>query len=138
MRTPHGVATARQCTSTRNNNYFYPKSRGLEHSLWLPCHHALKLPIGYPPIAVLINLVERPADLFSTHAREHLLEHCLHPGVRKEANILGCLLYTSDAADEEDSVDLGGRRIIKKKKKKEKGGRLETIQKMLRNISECR
>src|SRR5664279_3208165 len=23
-----------------------------------------------------------------------------------------CLLYTSDAADEEDSVDLGGRRII--------------------------
>eukprot|EP00658_Telonema_sp_P-2_P010335 TRINITY_DN13898_c0_g1_i4.p2 TRINITY_DN13898_c0_g1~~TRINITY_DN13898_c0_g1_i4.p2 ORF type:complete len:104 (-),score=48.53 TRINITY_DN13898_c0_g1_i4:93-404(-) len=30
-----------------------------------------------------------------------------------------CLLYTSDAADEEDSVDLGGRRIIKKKKKEE-------------------
>eukprot|EP00656_Telonema_subtile_P021134 TRINITY_DN22176_c0_g1_i1.p2 TRINITY_DN22176_c0_g1~~TRINITY_DN22176_c0_g1_i1.p2 ORF type:complete len:108 (-),score=32.62 TRINITY_DN22176_c0_g1_i1:5-328(-) len=27
-----------------------------------------------------------------------------------------CLLYTSDAADEEDSVDLGGRRIIDKKK----------------------
>eukprot|EP00658_Telonema_sp_P-2_P025099 TRINITY_DN20109_c0_g1_i1.p1 TRINITY_DN20109_c0_g1~~TRINITY_DN20109_c0_g1_i1.p1 ORF type:complete len:135 (-),score=32.58 TRINITY_DN20109_c0_g1_i1:59-463(-) len=27
-----------------------------------------------------------------------------------------CLLYTSDAADEEDSVDLGGRRLIKKKK----------------------
>ena len=30
--------------------------------------------------------------------------------------LYGCLLYTSDAADEEDSVDLGGRRIIKKKK----------------------
>src|SRR5665648_1277260 len=28
--------------------------------------------------------------------------------------VLRCLLYTSDAADEEDSVDLGGRRIIKK------------------------
>ena len=28
-----------------------------------------------------------------------------------------CLLYTSDAADEEDSVDLGCRRIIKKKKR---------------------
>src|SRR5664280_3917001 len=26
--------------------------------------------------------------------------------------ICACLLYTSDAADEEDSVDLGGRRII--------------------------
>ena len=29
-----------------------------------------------------------------------------------------CLLYTSDAADERSSVDLGGRRIIKKKKNK--------------------
>eukprot|EP00658_Telonema_sp_P-2_P050576 TRINITY_DN38596_c0_g1_i2.p1 TRINITY_DN38596_c0_g1~~TRINITY_DN38596_c0_g1_i2.p1 ORF type:complete len:163 (-),score=36.90 TRINITY_DN38596_c0_g1_i2:81-569(-) len=29
-----------------------------------------------------------------------------------EAVAGGCLLYTSDAADEEDSVDLGGRRII--------------------------
>ena len=32
---------------------------------------------------------------------------------------LGCLLYTSDAADERSSVDLGGRRIIKKKQIKE-------------------
>ena len=30
-----------------------------------------------------------------------------------------CLLYTSDAADERSSVDLGGRRIIKKKRKSE-------------------
>ena len=30
------------------------------------------------------------------------------------ANLI-CLLYTSDAADERSSVDLGGRRIIKKK-----------------------
>src|SRR5664280_3727240 len=36
------------------------------------------------------------------------------------AHIEDCLLYTSDAADEEDSVDLGGRRIIKKKKKTKK------------------
>ena len=34
----------------------------------------------------------------------------------------GCLLYTSDAADERSSVDLGGRRIIKKKKKREQQG----------------
>ena len=32
-----------------------------------------------------------------------------------------CLLYTSDAADERSSVDLGGRRIIKKKKRVEIG-----------------
>ena len=31
-----------------------------------------------------------------------------------------CLLYTSDAADERSSVDLGGRRIIKKKKQNNK------------------
>ena len=31
------------------------------------------------------------------------------------AQALTCLLYTSDAADERSSVDLGGRRIIKKK-----------------------
>ena len=34
-----------------------------------------------------------------------------------------CLLYTSDAADERSSVDLGGRRIIKKKKILEHNGR---------------
>ena len=31
-------------------------------------------------------------------------------------DLYACLLYTSDAADERSSVDLGGRRIIKKKK----------------------
>mgnify|MGYP003381487147 CR=1 FL=1 len=35
----------------------------------------------------------------------------------------GCLLYTSDAADERSSVDLGGRRIIKKKKRLERSGK---------------
>ena len=33
--------------------------------------------------------------------------------------VKSCLLYTSDAADERSSVDLGGRRIIKKKKNEE-------------------
>ena len=32
-----------------------------------------------------------------------------------EGTVVTCLLYTSDAADERSSVDLGGRRIIKKK-----------------------
>ena len=35
------------------------------------------------------------------------------------AYVYACLLYTSDAADERSSVDLGGRRFIKTKKKKE-------------------
>ena len=38
----------------------------------------------------------------------------------QRAGIEVCLLYTSDAADERSSVDLGGRRIIKKKKIKNK------------------
>ena len=33
----------------------------------------------------------------------------------KPWDLYTCLLYTSDAADERSSVDLGGRRIIKKK-----------------------
>src|SRR5450756_711760 len=33
-----------------------------------------------------------------------------------DGRALGCLLYTSDAADDLLCVDLGGRRIIKKKK----------------------
>mgnify|MGYP003381464320 CR=1 FL=1 len=39
-------------------------------------------------------------------------------GESRFEHYMGCLLYTSDAADERSSVDLGGRRIIKKKKKK--------------------
>ena len=34
----------------------------------------------------------------------------------REGKFERCLLYTSDAADERSSVDLGGRRIIKKKR----------------------
>ena len=39
--------------------------------------------------------------------------------VAASARVKYCLLYTSDAADERSSVDLGGRRIIKKKKTKQ-------------------
>ena len=42
-----------------------------------------------------------------------------HIGKTKCHHIFVCLLYTSDAADERSSVDLGGRRIIKKKKKRQ-------------------
>ena len=56
---------------------------------------------------------DRPADLQPESAglREALvfLVPCLDPELHR------CLLYTSDAADERSSVDLGGRRIIKKK-----------------------
>ena len=44
-------------------------------------------------------------------SKEHILKSV--DGILQRLHT--CLLYTSDAADEEDSVDLGGRRIIKKK-----------------------
>ena len=45
------------------------------------------------------------------HFRIALLEHSVRPHA---GHFHVCLLYTSDAADERSSVDLGGRRIIKK------------------------
>ena len=42
--------------------------------------------------------------------------------MKTQTSSSACLLYTSDAADERSSVDLGGRRIIKKKKKQTSGG----------------
>ena len=58
-----------------------------------------------------------PRDIATRH---HLLpldfdaaNHRLTVAIADIDNI--CLLYTSDAADERSSVDLGGRRIIKKK-----------------------
>ena len=42
----------------------------------------------------------------------------IHPAYNENTGTVlleACLLYTSDAADERSSVDLGGRRIIKKK-----------------------
>ena len=47
------------------------------------------------------------------HARHELLKFLL--GEIRPRRVICCLLYTSDAADERSSVDLGGRRIIKKK-----------------------
>ena len=45
-----------------------------------------------------------------------------------------CLLYTSDAADERSSVDLGGRRIIKKKKQRKARGQEEHTTKTTRKL----
>ena len=49
--------------------------------------------------------------------RMFLIEAYVIPTPSMEGTL--CLLYTSDAADERSSVDLGGRRIIKKKKREE-------------------
>ena len=53
-------------------------------------------------------------DLYISKSADFARPILLH--LREIVNIACCLLYTSDAADERSSVDLGGRRIIKKKK----------------------
>src|SRR5664280_2781231 len=56
------------------------------------------------------------------HGRAKRSRRCSVSGGAKRRSVrfchcYSCLLYTSDAADEEDSVDLGGRRIITEKDK---------------------
>ena len=61
------------------------------------------------------------ASLLFFEKEEHLIQtgttsDYLYFLVDGTVMVYSCLLYTSDAADEEDSVGLGGRRILKKKK----------------------
>src|SRR5674536_403079 len=58
---------------------------------------------------IWLRLVRQEVTIAEAAAAEHVDRSTI-------MRIRTCLLYTSDAADEEDSVDLGGRRIIKKKK----------------------
>eukprot|EP00656_Telonema_subtile_P039753 TRINITY_DN44838_c0_g1_i1.p1 TRINITY_DN44838_c0_g1~~TRINITY_DN44838_c0_g1_i1.p1 ORF type:complete len:424 (-),score=121.91 TRINITY_DN44838_c0_g1_i1:40-1311(-) len=60
--------------------------------------------------AVPVPRTETTCDLAAIPEEEPAAEE------KQEGTAVVCLLYTSDAADEEDSVDLCGRRFIKKKK----------------------
>ena len=67
------------------------------------------------------DVYKRQAFIFTTSKvsgyRKFLEEHNIIPNkINTLEEFKTCLLYTSDAADERSSVDLGGRRIIKKKK----------------------
>src|SRR5664280_387653 len=59
-----------------------------------------------------INRAGRLGDLRLINPARPDLSCLYNPFHTTDENYI-CLLYTSDAADEEDSVDLGGRRIIK-------------------------
>ena len=80
----------------------------MQQSLWQVFAYWLCLPLGcYRSNSQVVY----PLQAFL------LAYMAYYQSVDRVANHTLCLLYTSDAADEEDSVDLGGRRIIKKKKK---------------------
>src|SRR5665811_2628524 len=89
------------------------------------------LPFQYSPSHSL--LFPTPSTLWCTHfasfepfGRKATAKRFFRPRriprvqlrpARRVGRYVGCLLYTSDAADDLTRVDLGGRRIIKKKKK---------------------
>ena len=66
---------------------------------------------GLHPHAHLLGHLTRDGVLQALPRLDEPGQHRHPPGL--EARPPGCLLYTSDAADERSSVDLGGRRIIK-------------------------
>ena len=57
----------------------------------------------------------QPQMLGITQHPDSLDGKTMEPVMAHGIQAMSCLLYTSDAADERSSVDLGGRRIIKKK-----------------------
>src|SRR5664280_2311598 len=89
--------------------------------------HLVPSGVLYPHIAPVIGngVVVNPATLIAEldmlasrgievgRVRVSRKAHVIMPYHIALDGAMDCLLYTSDAADEEDSVDLGGRRIIK-------------------------
>ena len=63
-----------------------------------------------------LNYTDFLHEVQQERVRKVVIDGLLIVGERQDGRAFEtCLLYTSDAADERSSVDLGGRRIIKKK-----------------------
>eukprot|EP00658_Telonema_sp_P-2_P068838 TRINITY_DN57829_c0_g1_i1.p2 TRINITY_DN57829_c0_g1~~TRINITY_DN57829_c0_g1_i1.p2 ORF type:complete len:123 (-),score=36.52 TRINITY_DN57829_c0_g1_i1:112-480(-) len=95
---------------------------GLLGRLELVCHPVHRLGCLLLPIQSKLGshapgLGCRTAHLLGIAVTTRQFVHATQDQLRLCCHLRVCLLYTSDAADEEDSVDLGGRRIIKKKKR---------------------
>eukprot|EP00658_Telonema_sp_P-2_P066665 TRINITY_DN55634_c0_g1_i1.p1 TRINITY_DN55634_c0_g1~~TRINITY_DN55634_c0_g1_i1.p1 ORF type:complete len:207 (-),score=57.32 TRINITY_DN55634_c0_g1_i1:15-635(-) len=75
-------------------------------------------PLTTDPSHALPSSEQIAQAVIGLHRQGHGSQLLLSQGTTLKSSLRSfCLLYTSDAADEEDSVDLCGRRIIKKKKK---------------------
>eukprot|EP00656_Telonema_subtile_P011267 TRINITY_DN15554_c0_g1_i2.p1 TRINITY_DN15554_c0_g1~~TRINITY_DN15554_c0_g1_i2.p1 ORF type:complete len:232 (+),score=44.59 TRINITY_DN15554_c0_g1_i2:317-1012(+) len=75
--------------------------------------------LSYVILRVLCTIIALFGEWGGAYCESEFNFKCLWPYLALVTNFSqcwACLLYTSDAADEEDSVDLGGRRNIKKKK----------------------
>ena len=79
---------------------------------------SMDIPLSLVTLSVLPVLIYG-TFLFRKKVRETYRDvrfHLARLNSYMQEHVTGCLLYTSDAADERSSVDLGGRRIIKKNK----------------------
>ena len=78
--------------------------------------------IGYGAVRLIpvyltqMNIVKLMKDIKAEYDGTGPSQARLMAAIGKQLDVDACLLYTSDAADERSSVDLGGRRIIKKNK----------------------
>src|SRR5450756_1020612 len=77
-------------------------------------HFVPNITMGPAIISALRKTTKLPFDV---HLMIENPESYIESFASAGADIITCLLYTSDAADDLLCVDLGGRRIIKKKKK---------------------
>ena len=77
------------------------------------------------------RVIVKSRDGFTNLNKLLFLSHT--KGFRSGESRITCLLYTSDAADERSSVDLGGRRIIKKKQTETK--RMRSVRKRTESMN---
>ena len=108
-----------------------------QQSFWIDLRQA----VGSYPIYVETNLgfvrwqMLWFYDGLAAVEKGQIWEGLIH-GLQQVSQFGACLLYTSDAADERSSVDLGGRRIIKKKKENKNGVENELTNKMRKIMNE--
>src|SRR5678815_1822246 len=107
-------------TSLKDNGdgtYSFVASAKIDEGWWV---YSQFLPSEDGPIATTVNFDEGTHYKLMGKSKESdnaikMYDKIFEMDVVKFKHSYTCLLYTSDAADERSSVDLGGRRIIKKK-----------------------
>eukprot|EP00658_Telonema_sp_P-2_P015511 TRINITY_DN15976_c0_g1_i2.p2 TRINITY_DN15976_c0_g1~~TRINITY_DN15976_c0_g1_i2.p2 ORF type:complete len:353 (+),score=64.05 TRINITY_DN15976_c0_g1_i2:1706-2764(+) len=125
------MSSSKPTTTSRKSEAFLPRKRAVSSA----AHAVTKTVSSSSPTPADFNITTRKEKMFTsildpfdvtaeaTRRKQLNLREEKEAPQRADPLTRTCLLYTSDAADEEDSVDLGGRRIIKKKKNKKKNNK---------------